>query len=85
MESIQDEQINEKTGRKQYLIRWMGYTARYDTWEPEENLANAHGVVQDWNQQQKMNVGSYLVDVCYILHGLCLQKERLESFTSIAQ
>lgn len=29
---------NKKGGKREFLIRWKGYGARYDNWEPEENL-----------------------------------------------
>ena len=28
--------LAEKNGR--FLVRWAGYSAKYDTWEPEENF-----------------------------------------------
>jgi hypothetical protein len=40
-----------KKGRKktrQYLIRWLGYGAEYDTWEPEENVSNCQELVQNY-------------------------------------
>ena len=27
-------------GKKEFLVRWQGYEAKHDTWEPLENLAN---------------------------------------------
>lgn len=28
----------EKDGHIQYLLKWCGYSTRYNTWEPERNL-----------------------------------------------
>lgn len=40
-------------GRKmQYLIRWKGYTAMDDSWEPEENLENAPDILKRYQQDQ---------------------------------
>lgn len=42
IERILDHRITRKSKSKkvfrQYLIRWEGYGAEYDTWEPEENI-----------------------------------------------
>ena len=36
VERIVDER--RRGGRRQYRVRWLGYTARDDTWEDEENI-----------------------------------------------
>ncbi|KAF7783141.1 hypothetical protein Agabi119p4_2517 [Agaricus bisporus var. burnettii] len=37
-------------GKKRYLVRWKGYTAEADSWEPEENLANAKELITEFHQ-----------------------------------
>merc|ERR1719220_3104935 len=27
-----------KAGRKEYLVKWKGWSPKYSTWEPEENI-----------------------------------------------
>lgn len=40
---------SSKNGTK-YLIRWKGYTAVDDTWEPEKNLANCQEVLKEYQK-----------------------------------
>ncbi|BET02017.1 Chromo (Hypothetical proteinRromatin Organisation MOdifier) domain [Nesidiocoris tenuis] len=37
VESILDSRV--KKGKTEYKIRWKGYSAKSDTWEPEKNLS----------------------------------------------
>ncbi|KAF7777779.1 hypothetical protein Agabi119p4_3851 [Agaricus bisporus var. burnettii] len=37
-------------GKKRYLVRWKGYTAEADSWEPEENLVNAKELITEFHQ-----------------------------------
>lgn len=45
MESIQDEKLVK--GVKYYLIRWKGYEADSDSWEPENTL-NCDDIIKDF-------------------------------------
>ena len=37
-----------RPGRRMFLIRWKGYSAAEDTWEPERNLGNARPLIKDY-------------------------------------
>ena len=47
--AISDLRLDEK-GKVHYLIKWKGFTARHNTWEPEENLDWAE-VLQRFKQR----------------------------------
>jgi hypothetical protein len=36
----------KRSGQKQYLVHWKGYTRHEATWEPMENLANATNILR---------------------------------------
>ncbi|CAG5096357.1 Oidioi.mRNA.OKI2018_I69.XSR.g14580.t1.cds [Oikopleura dioica] len=46
--------LNQRTyqGQLQYLIRWRGYDAEDDTWEPVENL-DCPGIIKAWEDSKK--------------------------------
>src|SRR5579863_5302281 len=46
--------LQERTrrGKKQYLIRWKGYSEAHDSWEPKANL-NAPELLQAFHQRHK--------------------------------
>uniref|UniRef100_A0A8D0CSJ9 Chromodomain protein, Y-like n=1 Tax=Sander lucioperca TaxID=283035 RepID=A0A8D0CSJ9_SANLU len=43
--------LNRK-GKVEYLVRWRGYGAEGDTWEPESHLSTCTVYVHDFNRQQ---------------------------------
>ena len=47
MTSILDSRLHR--GNLQYLVKWLGYTEEYNTWEPLSNLKNAEEAVKDFH------------------------------------
>ncbi|XP_042354367.1 chromodomain Y-like protein [Plectropomus leopardus] len=50
VERIVDRRRNRK-GKVEYLVRWRGYGADSDTWEPETHLSTCMIYVHDFNRQ----------------------------------
>lgn len=50
VEAILDSRIRRR--KTQYLVKWLGYPDEDNTWEPEENLANAPQLVQDFKARK---------------------------------
>ena len=46
VETILD--FRERRGRGPFLVKWKGYLASENSWEPVEGLENAEGLVQPW-------------------------------------
>uniref|UniRef100_A0A3Q4AY99 Chromo domain-containing protein n=1 Tax=Mola mola TaxID=94237 RepID=A0A3Q4AY99_MOLML len=38
VEGIEKKRIRKVTGRVEYLVKWRGWSPKYNTWEPEENI-----------------------------------------------
>ena len=38
-------------GRKQYLVRWLGYDVSEATWESEANLGNAKDAIAEYQRR----------------------------------
>jgi len=39
--------------KDRYLVRWKGYTAEEDTWEPKENLGNTRDLVERFEEEYR--------------------------------
>ena len=56
-EEYEVEQILKHHGHPKslkFLIRWKGYTAEEDSWEPEANLGNALELLKDYKRRNKL-------------------------------
>jgi hypothetical protein len=40
--------VQNKQGKKQFLVKWKGLPQEESSWEPEENLKNARGAIRDF-------------------------------------
>lgn len=49
IEGILDERVSH--GKRMFLVRWKGYSRDNDSWEPEENLANAKDEIKAFRNQ----------------------------------
>lgn len=49
VQRILDKKLEK--GKAQYLVRWKGFGPKDDTWEPAENLAKVHNLVEDYENK----------------------------------
>jgi RNase H-like domain found in reverse transcriptase/Reverse transcriptase (RNA-dependent DNA polymerase)/Integrase zinc binding domain/Chromo (CHRromatin Organisation MOdifier) domain/Domain of unknown function (DUF4939)/Retroviral aspartyl protease/Integrase core domain len=50
--------IKKDHGKFQFLVSWKGYSAKDNSWEPEENLYNCEELVEDFKTRFKSKVES---------------------------
>ena len=48
-----------KPGCHTFLIRWKGYSAAEDTWEPERNLGNAQPLITEYKIARPLDFPEY--------------------------
>jgi len=51
VERILDHRVVKRTGRVtliEYLVRWLGYSSDYDSWEPQAHLSNCQELVAQY-------------------------------------
>jgi hypothetical protein len=50
VEKVLGHRVHGRWKKRQYLIKWKGYSEAHNSWEPEENL-NAPDLVKDYHEQ----------------------------------
>ena len=49
VEEVLDSRL--KKGKLEYLVKWSGYTDKYNTWEPVSNLENSKKAIADFHRE----------------------------------
>ncbi|KAM8946834.1 E3 SUMO-protein ligase CBX4 [Pelodytes ibericus] len=57
VESIEKKRIRK--GRVEYLVKWRGWSSKYNTWEPEENILDPRLLVAFQNRERQEQVMGY--------------------------
>ncbi|XP_076871584.1 E3 SUMO-protein ligase CBX4-like isoform X2 [Brachyhypopomus gauderio] len=57
VESIEKKRIRK--GRFEYLVKWRGWSPRYNTWEPEENILDPRLLVAFQNREHQEQLLGY--------------------------
>ena len=56
------KQVEEVIGRKSegdkvyFRVKWGGYSSKYNTWEPEENLSNCGDLIKEFMEKEANKV-----------------------------
>eukprot|EP00954_Amorphochlora_amoebiformis_P006307 493394-Amorphochlora_amoeboformis.AAC.3 len=51
IENVCGKKVNAK-GETEYLVKWAGYEAAYNSWEPEMNLSGVPKLIQEFHERQ---------------------------------
>ncbi|XP_076210296.1 chromobox protein homolog 8-like isoform X2 [Aptenodytes patagonicus] len=54
VESIEKKRIRK--GRVEYLVKWRGWSPKYNTWEPEENILDPRLLIAFQNREREMEL-----------------------------
>uniref|UniRef100_A0AAY4AIQ7 Chromo domain-containing protein n=1 Tax=Denticeps clupeoides TaxID=299321 RepID=A0AAY4AIQ7_9TELE len=57
VESIEKRRIRK--GRLEYLVKWRGWSPKYNTWEPEENILDPRLLVAFQNRERQEQLTGY--------------------------
>ncbi|XP_068120183.1 E3 SUMO-protein ligase CBX4 [Hyperolius riggenbachi] len=57
VESIEKKRVRK--GRVEYLVKWRGWSSKYNTWEPEENILDPRLLVAFQNRERQEQMMGY--------------------------
>nr|XP_006635563.1 PREDICTED: E3 SUMO-protein ligase CBX4-like [Lepisosteus oculatus] len=57
VESIEKKRIRK--GRVEYLVKWRGWSPKYNTWEPEENILDPRLLIAFQNRERQEQMMGY--------------------------
>ena len=76
VEKILDERINNNNNESEFLIKWKGYTAEENSWEPLRNLGKCQYLLEDFQRRnEEMNQKKPIIKKANII-----KKERSVEF-----
>jgi hypothetical protein len=52
---VVEENDKKSKNIREFLVRWKGYSAEHDTWEPEDNLRNCQSVLTKYKKEHRLN------------------------------
>ena len=50
---IEEKDELQKKGKTSYLVKWKDWPTEYNTWEPEENMANAQEAIRAFRKARQ--------------------------------
>lgn len=56
VEKIIASKIDEHTREHFYLVKWKGFAAKENTWEPKKNLGRCHQAIQEYEKRSSKKV-----------------------------
>ncbi|XP_026523059.1 E3 SUMO-protein ligase CBX4 [Notechis scutatus] len=57
VESIEKQRMRK--GRAEYLVKWRGWSSKYNTWEPEENILDPRLLIAFQNRERQEQLMGY--------------------------
>lgn len=57
VEKIVDSRVDAVTKEHMYMVKWKGYAAKDNTWEPKKNLGKCSSLINAFNKSKKGKKG----------------------------